>query len=203
MFANLNRLLIHIVGAALACALLAYWSIRLTTPPPVSAPAPLRAAITRDPDPVLLARAFGQIEHAGPALSNIQLAGVFAAGPDSAAVFVVGDLPARAVRLGQEVAPGSMLVDVDPQSATLDSGGVRRQLQVPRAPLAGLTGPGPGRSAGFERRGNMLTAPMVDAPVAARPASSPRAPAHAIAPRAEPPARPAVRGTVPGPQTAR
>src|SRR5258708_5517253 len=101
MFANLNRLLIHIVGAALACALLAYWSIRLTTPPPVSAPAPLRAAITRDPDPVLLARAFGQIEHAGPALSNIQLAGVFAAGPDSAAVFVVGDLPARAVRLGR------------------------------------------------------------------------------------------------------
>src|SRR4029077_12147178 len=120
MFANLNRLLIHIVGAALACAQLAYWSIRLTTPPPVSPRAPLRGATSRDPDPLLLARAFGQIDHAGPVLSNIQLAGVFAAGPDSAAVCVVGDLPARAVRLGQEVAPGSMLVDVDPQSATLD-----------------------------------------------------------------------------------
>jgi len=156
VFANLSRLLIHLVGAALACTQLAFWSIRVMTQPPAPAPAPLRAATTHDPDPVLLARAFGQIERVGPVISNIQLAGVFAAGSDSAAVFVVGDLPARAVRLGQEVAPGSMLVDVDPQSATLDSGGVRRQLQVPSPPVAGFTGPGP---AGFERRGNVLTGP--------------------------------------------
>jgi general secretion pathway protein C len=200
VFANLSRLLIHLIGAALACAQLAFWSIRVTTPPPAPAPAPLRAATTHDPDPVLLARAFGQIERVGPVISNIQLAGVFAAGSDSAAVFVVGDLPARAVRLGQEVAPGSMLVDVDPQSATLDSGGVRRQLQVPSPPVAGFTGPGP---AGFERRGNVLTAPMVDTSVGARPAASPRAPANVIAPRAEPPPRPAVRGATPGAQTAR
>jgi general secretion pathway protein C len=160
MFANLSKWLIHFVGAALVCAQLAYWSIRLMTPPPVPAPAPAAPVSTRDPDPVLVARAFGDVDRAvAAAPSNIQLAGVFAAGRDSAAVFVVDDRPARAVRLGQEVAPGSKLVDVDPKSATLESGGVRRQLRVPNAPLAGAAGP---TAAGFERRGNVLTAPSLE-----------------------------------------
>ena len=108
MLSNLGRLLIHFAGGALACAQLAYWTIRLMTPPPAPAPAPVRAVAPRDPDAVLLARAFGQVERVAPAaFANIQVAGVFAAGRDSAAVFVVGDRPARAVRLGQEVAPGS------------------------------------------------------------------------------------------------
>ena len=133
MLANLNSFLIHFAGAALACAQLAYWSIRLMTPPSLPAPAPARAVAVRDPDPVLLARAFGQVDGvAAQAVGNIQLAGVFAAGPDSAAVFTVGDRPARAVRLGQEVAPGSKLVDVDPHGVTLESGGIRRQLRAPR-----------------------------------------------------------------------
>jgi general secretion pathway protein C len=170
--ANWSLLLIHFVGAALACAQLAYWSIRLTTPPAAPAPAPARTASLRDPDPVLLARAFGQVEHVAIASGgNIQVAGVFSAGRDSAAVFVVDDRPARAVRLGQEVAPGATLVAVDPQGVTLDSGGVLRQLRVPVAPLAGFGGGG--RSTGFERRGNVLTAPTVDAPpttAATRPA---------------------------------
>ncbi len=170
--ANWSLLLIHFVGAALACAQLAYWSIRLTTPPAAQAPAPARTPPLRDPDPVLLARAFGQVEHVAIASGgNIQVAGVFSAGRDSAAVFVVDDRPARAVRLGQEVAPGSTLVAVDPQGVTLASGGVLRQLRVPSAPLAGFGAAG--RGAGFERRGNVLTAPTVDTPpttAATRPA---------------------------------
>ena len=80
MLSNLGRLLIHFVGGALACAYLAYWGIRLTTPPPAPAPAPVRAAAAHDPDPVLLARAFGQVERVVPAaFANIQVAGVFAA----------------------------------------------------------------------------------------------------------------------------
>jgi general secretion pathway protein C len=169
---NFNLLLIHFLGAALACAPRAYWSIRLMTPPAAPAPAPARAVSIRDPDPALLARAFGQIGRVTIAVGgNIQVAGVFAAGPDSAAVFTVDDRPARAVRLGQEVAPGSTLVDVDPHGVTLDSGGVLRQLRVPTAPLAGFDSAG--RSAGFERRGNMLTAPTVDGAVAAAPGARP------------------------------
>ena len=188
----MNFLLIHFLGAALACAQLAYWSIRLTTPPAAPAPAPSRSVSIRDPDPVLLARAFGQIGRVVVAGGgNIQVAGVFAAGLDSAAVFVVDDRPARAVRLGQEVAPGSTLVDVDPQGVTLDSGGVRRQLRVPGVPLAGFDGGA--RSAGFERRGNVLTAPSVDTPPAATAGGRPalgRSAVGALTPRGEPAAPP-------------
>jgi general secretion pathway protein C len=196
MLANLSRLLIHVLGAALACAQLAYWSIRLMTPPPAPAPAPTRALTVRDPDPVLLARAFGQLElPAAAAIGNIQVAGVFAAGRDSAAVFVVGDRPARAVRLGQEVAPGSTLVQVDPQGVTLDSGGIKRQLRVPSVPLAGLAAPGAARGASFERRGNVLTAPMMEAQPTAR-ATAGRSPSAVMAPRPEPRLEPPPGGPV-------
>jgi general secretion pathway protein C len=203
MPSKLGRLLIHFVGAALACAQLAYWTIRLMTPPPAPAPAPVQALIAHDPDPVLLARAFGQIERVAPAaFANIQVAGVFAAGPDSAAVLVVGDRPARAVRLGQEVAPGSTLVEVDPQSVTLESGGVRRQLRVPNLPVASAAVGALG--AGFERRGNVLTAPSVDIPAAPRSAGA-RSSATIMPPRPETRPEPApglpARRQVPGTPT--
>jgi len=199
MFANLSRLLIHFFGAALACAQLAYGAIRLMTPPPTPAPAPVRSMTVRDPDPVLLARAFGQVEPVAGPIGNIQLAGVFAAGPDSAAVFVVGDRPAKAVRLGQEVAPGSTLVNVDPGSVTLDSGGVRRQLRVPSAPMAALAGPGAAQGVSFERHGNVLTAPSQDASPARRPAvGGGRSHAAVPPPRPEPPRGPPGRREVTG-----
>jgi len=187
---GLNKFLIHFVGGAVACAQLTYWAIRLMTPPPAAAPAPARALTVRDPDTVLLARAFGQVEQvAAPVAGNIQLAGVYAAGSDSSAVFVVGDAPARAVWLGQEVAPGSKLVAVDSQSATLDSGGVRHQLRVPAAPVAGVSGAPP--NAGFERRGNVLTAPSMEVPAAGAHPAGPhpaggRAQVGALPPRGEP-----------------
>jgi general secretion pathway protein C len=167
MFSNLPIYLVHFIGAALACAQLAYWSIRVMTPLPATAPAAARSVSVREPDPTLLARAFGLVEVASVANSNIQVAGVFAAGRDSAAVMVVDDHPARAVLLGQEVTPGSTLVEVGAQGVTLESAGVRRQLRVPAAPVANNAAPGTG--AGFERRGNMLTAPsMEQAPGTAR-----------------------------------
>jgi len=201
---NFTSFLIHFVGAALACAQLALWSVRLLTPPPSPAPAPARAALVRDPDPVLLARAFGQIEQVSlAAMSNIQVAGVFAAGRDSAAVFVVDDRPARAVLLGQEVAPGSTLVEVDAQSVTLQSGATRRQLRVPSPPLASLSGSGRGRGAGFERHGKVLSAPSVDPATVARPAA-PRTKGSAAPGRSEPPPGPmrglGVGGGAPGAQ---
>jgi general secretion pathway protein C len=169
MFSNLSIYLAHFIGAALACAQLAYWSIRVMTPLPSAAPAAAKSVSLREPDPSLLARAFGLVEVATVAPSNIQVAGVFAAGRDSAAVMVVNDRPARAVLLGQEVAPGSTLVEVGDQGVTLESAGVRRELRVPAAQVA--TNGAPGSGAGFERRGNMLTAPSVDG--AANPARTP------------------------------
>lgn len=178
----MGRLLIHFVGAGLACAQLAYWAIQLVTPAPAPAPAPVQAVGIHDPDPVLVARAFGQVDTAAPAaIANIQVAGVYAAGRDSAAVFIVGDRPARAVRLGQEVAPGSTLVEVSPDGVTLDSGGVRRQLRVPNPPVVAAGGPAPARG---EQHGNVLTAPMVETPPGSRPVAS-RSPGMPMSPRVE------------------
>ena len=188
------RLLIHFVGAAATCGLLAYWGIRLMTPPPAASPPVMRAAVQRDPDPVLVAREFGQIETAATGLGDIQVAGVFSAGRDSAAVFLVGDRPAKAVRLGDEVAPGAKLVAVDGHSVTLESGGVRHELRVPNPPLA-VAGPQGAGGAGFERRGNVLTAPMLDAAPSTRTPGA-RLPASTVQPRPEmrreirPPGRP-------------
>jgi general secretion pathway protein C len=203
MLSNLGRLLIHFLGAALACGQLAYWAIRLMTPPPAPAPAPVRATAVHDPDPVLLARAFGQVDLAAPAaIANIQVAGVYAAGRDSAAVFIVGDRPAKAVRVGEEVAPGSTLVEVDPTSVTLESGGVRRQLRVPNPPAVASNGAAPVRGAAFERRGKVLTAPTLDTPPTTRPTVG-RLPTTPIPPRFESRAEspPAVPGHVVGAPT--
>jgi general secretion pathway protein C len=184
MLSNIGRLLVHFVGAGLACAQLAYWAIRLLTPPPAPAPAPVQAVAVHDPDPVLVARAFGQVELAAPAaIANIQLAGVYAAGRDSAAVFIVGDRPAKAVRLGQEVAPGSTLVEVTPDGVTLEAGGVRRQLRVPNPPVVASNGAT--RGAGFEQHGNVLTAPTIDTPPTTRAAVMTRGPGMPMPPRLE------------------
>ena len=149
MPSNPGRSIIHVLGAGLTCAHLAYWTTWLMKPLPTPARASAPAAKVHDPDPTLLARAFGQVEAVAPGpLANIQVAGVYSGGRDSAAVFVVGDRPAKAVRLGEEVEPGSVLVDVDPQSVTLDSGGVRRQLRLPNLPIATF-----GRSSGAPRAG--------------------------------------------------
>ena len=189
MFANFSTLLVHFVGAALACAQLAYWSIRVMTAPPMTAPAPAKSVSVTQPDPSLVARAFGLIESASVGGGNIQVAGVFAAGRDSAAVMIVNDRPARAVLLGQDVAPGSRLVDVGPQGVTLESDGVRRQLRVPGAPMANMSAPAPG--AAFERRGNVLSAPSLDAAATAARAAPARGSMAALPGRAEPPPGPA------------
>lgn len=193
MFSNLSVLFVHFAGAALACAQLAYWSVRLMTAPATPAPAPARAALLRDPDPALAARAFGQVEQVAAIAGNIQLAGVFSAGKDSAAVVAVDDRPPRAVLLGDEVAPGSKLVAVDPQGITLESGGVRRQLKVPAAPAADLSAAAPRQPNAAQRVGNTLTAPSVAVSADARAAArSPVARPGFMPPQGQPggPARP-------------
>jgi general secretion pathway protein C len=147
-----GRPLIHWVGAVLAFVQLAYWTMRPITPPRNPAPVHAHAPTRHDPDAVLLARAFGQVEPAAPAaLAHIHVAGVYAGGADSAAVFVMEDGPARAVRLGEEVAPGSVLIEVDAQGVTLDSGGARRQFRLPDLPAATSSRTAAAPGAGFDR----------------------------------------------------
>lgn len=165
--------LLNLLMFALVVALAAWWALRILTPapsaaPPVAPPAPLREA-----DPVAAARMFGKVETAAAAAS-VQVAGVFAAGRDSSAVLVVDGRPARAYRLGQEVAPGLKLLAVDAGGVTLGAGDARQDARVPARPeLPPLGGPAPAPA--YSLQNQVLSAPAAGG-------------APAVAPRAAEPA---------------
>jgi len=151
---------IHLLFLAGVLAIAAYWSIRVFTPAPTSAPPPLPPPPMRDPDPVAAARMFGKVDVVQAVATNIQALGVFAAGKDSSAVLVVDGKPARVFLVGQEVVPGMKLVSVTSDLAVLESNGARQEVRLPARPVAQLGGlPA---APNFAREGNMLTAPSSD-----------------------------------------
>ena len=158
MSSKLASSLIHLTLFAGVCAIAAYWGVRILTPQPTAAPPPLAAPPPREPDPVLAARMFGQVQQAAArTVSNIQVAGLFAAGKDSSAVLVVDGKPPRVFVLGQEVAPGTRLVDVTGDHAVVESSGGRMELRAPPRPVASLSSGTPARAYVIE--GNTLSAP--------------------------------------------
>lgn len=189
MLKKLVNALVHIVMLAVVCAVAAYWVIKIVTPQPTSAPPPLAAPPPRDPDPTLAARMFGLVQVAQAVVSNIQVTGVFAAGSDSAAVLTVDGKPARTYVIGQEVAPGTTLVEVRSDAAVVESGGGRQELRVPPRPVTPMiagTSPAPA----YSLQGNTLSAPggsSTGAPLMPRP---PAAGAQAVQPVQPIPAAP-------------
>jgi general secretion pathway protein C len=199
--------LVHLLGAAVASALLAYWVLRLIAPATPAAPASAPAAVAREPDAALAARMFGDVG-SGPLASalNVQVSGVFAAGKSSSAVIAVDGKPPRAVLLGQEVAMGVRLTEVRPDGVTLERDGARSQYSVPAAAIAKASAP----MTTFRREGATLTAPSLDvgasgkapamavqnAPAgAAQPSSA--MPGHNIPPESQTPRHPGPVPTVP------
>jgi general secretion pathway protein C len=179
----------HIAMLAVVALIATYWGIKVLTPPPASAPPPLASPPPRDPDPVLAARMLGLVQ-AGQSVvvSNIQVAGVFSAGPDSAAVLVIDGKPARAYLLGQEVAPGTSLESVRPDGVTLSGAGGKQDVRIPPRAVASLGGPPPAPA--FARSGNTLSAPSETPTFTPRPPPPPQAnPA-----REPPPPQPQMRG---------
>lgn len=178
-----------------------YWGIRILTPPPASAPPPLASPPPRDPDPVLAARMLGLVQAAqSVVVSNIQVAGVFAAGRDSSAVLVIDGKPARAYLLGQEVAPGTSLEAVRPDGVTLSGAGGKQEVRIPPRAVASFGGAPPPPA--FSLSGNTLSAPS-ETPTFVRPPPPPAQPNPA---REPPPPQPQgnvgqpMRGGPPGAQ---
>jgi general secretion pathway protein C len=181
MLSRISRALVHLVGFALVCATAAYWVIKIVTPPPSSAPAPIAGPAPRDPDPVLAARMFGLVQVAQAAVvTNVQVAGIFAAGRDSSAVLIVDNKPARAFLMGQEVSPGSRLVEVRPNGVTLESAGARQDLQLAGQPSVAAFG-GAAPPPAFAVQGNTLSAPSLDNAAVRAPMPPPPAPQPALA----------------------
>jgi general secretion pathway protein C len=166
MASRRTPLYIHLLGAAAASALAAYWVLRLLTPAPPVVPAIGAAVAVRDPDPRLAARMFGDVNGGVVVVTrNVQVSGVYVAGKNSSAVVAVDGKPPRAVLLGREAAPGLRLVDVRADGITLEGDGVRTDYAVPLPSLAHASAPAPL----FRRDGDVLTAPSQDAVVANRP----------------------------------
>ena len=151
---------VHLVFLAGVLAIAAYWSIRIFTPAPTSAPPTLPPPPLRDPDPMAAARMFGKVDVLQAVATNVQAQGVFVAGKNSSVVLVVDGKPARAFFIGQEVAPGMKLVSVTSEVAVFESNGARQEVRMPARPVAQLGG----RPAepNFSREGNTLTAPSSD-----------------------------------------
>ncbi len=138
---------------AIVCAIAAYWGVRILTPPPSAAPPPLAAPPPREPDPMLMARMMGLIQQPAQAAiaANIQVAGLFAAGSSSSAVLVVDGKPARAFVLGQEVAPGTRLVEVSAEGVVFETATGRQHLPAPARPAAAMATGAPARAYVLDR----------------------------------------------------
>jgi general secretion pathway protein C len=148
MLKRLASLLIHVVMLAVVCAIAAYWGVRILTPQPTAAPPPMAAPSPREPDPMLAARMFGLVQQQAQTrvAANIQVAGLFAAGNDSSAVLTVDGKPARVYVLGQDVVPGTRLVEVRADRVVLESSNGRQEVQAPPRPAANLATGAPARA---------------------------------------------------------
>lgn len=176
---------IHLLFFAAVVAIAGYWSVRIFTPAPTSAPPPLPPPPLRDPDPSAAARMFGKVDIPTVVATNVQALGAFAAGRDSSAVLVVDGKPPRVFLIGQEVAPGMKLAEVSSETVVLDTSSGRVEVRMPARPMVAFGGAPP--PANFVREGNTLTAPSTGtAPRAPLPATPPAA----MAPNQPPPAAP-------------
>ncbi len=188
------RVLGHVAMLSVVALIATYWGIKVLTPPPASAPPPVAAPPPRDPDPVFVARMLGLVQAARTVVaSNIQVAGVFAAGKDSSAVLVIDGKPARVYLLGQEVAPGTSLEAVRPDGVTLSGAGGKQDVRIPARPVASFGGPPPAPA--FNRSGNTLSTPSETPNFAPRPAPVPANPAR----EPPPPQQMGAPQRVPGP----
>lgn len=188
MLKKLAAAMVHLLFFAGVVAIGAYWSVRIFTPAPTTAPPPLPPPPLRDPDPASAARMFGKVAVAQVAVAtNVQALGAFSAGNDSSAVLTVDGKPPRVFLIGQEVSPGLRLASISNEVVVLEgpSGG-RQEVRLPPPPAVAMSG-GPPPS-NFSREGNTLTAPSA----AGAPAMAPRPTMPA------PPPQPAMPGAVPG-----
>jgi len=173
--------MVHLLFFAGVVAIGAYWSVRIFTPAPTSAPPPLPPPPLRDPDATAAARMFGKVEVAQVAVAaNIQSLGAFAAGKDSSAILVVDGKPPRVFLVGQEVVPGTRLMSIESEVIVLDSPSGRQEVRLPPRPAVAMSGGAPAQN--FSRDGNTLTAPSTSgAPaIPSRPATAPPQPPPAV-----------------------
>jgi len=183
----LARIASVLLFAAL-CAIVAAWALQLLAPRPPIAPAGAVAQVQPALDLASAGRLFGSSPQAGggptvAAPSNIQVAGVLAAGPRGVALLAIDGKPARAFAVGDPVVDGMTVRAVSGEAVDLDSSGTPMRLSAPTRPsLAVLT------SGSNSTTGGGTSAPALPGalpPIAApRPAVPPNEPPALLPPPA-------------------
>jgi len=169
-------LLLSLLGVILLAASLAYWILQLYQPPQRPLAAVPHSSM---PDPGIDAAATlfgGQVAVASA--TNYQLTGVVADGRDSVAIIVAEGSPAKALKVGKELAPGITLAEVHPRYVMLSDGGVMKRVDLATdtkaaAPMGGPAGapgaPPPIAQPNFPQPQPITTAPAMPPTQAAAP----------------------------------
>lgn len=163
---------VSLIAVVALSASLAYWTMQWLTPPvrPLAAAAPVGSA----PAPSLEAAAglFGG-QSAVVVASNYQLKGVVAAGNGrgSAAILAADGKPARALGVGEEVAPGVTVKQIAPRFVLLSEGGAVKRVELaaetPKAGTgvsAGAANPSAPQSPAFVPGSSLVPATVVPPP---------------------------------------
>jgi len=193
----LARIASVLLFAAL-CAIVAAWALQLLAPRPPIAPAGAVAQVQPSLDLGAAGRLFGSTPQAAGAStvaapSNIQVAGVLAAGPRGVALLAIDGKPARAFAVGDPVGDGMTVRSVSGEAVELDSSGTPMRLAAPARPSLAVLTSGPNAAIGGGAPSPAL--PGALPPLAApRPTVAPNEP-PALLP---PPAPMSAGGPVPG-----
>lgn len=124
---------VRVAAIAVAAAGLGLWSAILLAPTPAELP----PALSTDSAPVADTRSVAMLFGTDGVLdTQVAVLGLIAAGPQGAAILSVDGAPARAYRLGSEVAPGLALVAVSTSGVELDRNGARLHVKAPALAVA-------------------------------------------------------------------
>lgn len=168
------------------CALVTYWVLTFSAMRTIPVPKSARVAQTEAVETGAIATLFGGSAQAGP--SNVQLLGVVAelGGGASAAIVSIDGGPAKAVRMGADLAPQIRLVEVRQRAVVIERNGVRQEIALPLQAAA---------TRGAPRAASPLPTPPAGA---AAPLATPMPPPAQAAAQAAPTQPP--RGQPPGQQ---
>ncbi|CAM4221165.1 General secretion pathway protein GspC [Bordetella tumbae] len=120
---------VRVLAIAAAAAGVGLWSAILLAPAPSDLPPALNTSSAPVSDTRAVAMLFGTD---GVLDTQITVLGLIAAGSHGSAVLSVDGAPARAYRIGTEIAPGLSLIEVSTNGVELDRNGTRLRVAAPK-----------------------------------------------------------------------
>jgi general secretion pathway protein C len=199
--------IVSVLLFAALCAIVAGWALQLLAPRAPIAPGGAVAQAQAPADLSAASQLFGGVPRPADAVadapSNIQVAGVLAAGPRGVALLVIDGRPAKPFAVGEPVSDGMTVRSVTGDTVELERGGRPMRLAAPARPSLAVLTSGPQRTTGGAGASAVPSAPPPGLPPLP-PRALPPAGAAATAsdPVQPPPGQPPAGNFAPGPPPA-